>query len=143
MKKKLLAFIYSATITIGSISSIPIYASVTPDNFAIEAEPRFDYIKQTRAYLEIANNGIATVQGQLNASDCDSVGITVKLQQYTSGSWKTVSTWTATGSTRCSLEKSKAISSGYTYRVEVVGKVYDSSGKVLESHTEYSNTVFF
>ncbi len=143
MKNKLLVFIYSTSIVISSILSVPVNASVISNLSAVEGNPRFNYIRQARAFLNINDNGIATVQGQLSASSCDSVDITIKLQQYVSGSWKTISTWTETGSTRCSLEKKKAVSSGYSYRVEVVGNVYNANGKVLESHTMHSVTKYF
>lgn len=103
--------------------------------------PCYTYVKNTRATLSISS-GTATVLGNIQPSGNLKTSVIVRLQRESnSGSWTTISTWT--DSNECGKSEAggtKALTSGYNYRVYITGKVYNSSGIVLETVNTYSTT---
>lgn len=84
--------------------------------------------------------GIASCGGNMTQSLSDgSCKLIINLQKQTSSGWDTIKTWTKEGIMKCINVQYRAVSSG-TYRLYVIGKVYDSSGDFVESSTVYSPT---
>lgn len=104
--------------------------------------PYMNYIAQANGTLYINSNSVATV-------DCDVYGyqgtttrveINANLQQYKSGRWVTIKTFTAaSNSHRTSLSETHSISKGYSYRVQATIKAY--SGSSVETRTVTSSEV--
>lgn len=102
--------------------------------------PYMDYIAQANGTLYINSSGVATV-------DCDVYGyqgtttrveITANLQQYKSGRWTTIKTFTASSNShRTSLSETHSVSKGYSYRVQATIKAY--SGSSVETRTVISS----
>lgn len=93
------------------------------------------------ATLSIDSNGNAACSGQVTAmSSSSKTSITVKLVKKSGSTWSEVKKWTSSGSgiTGASAGGSVKVAKGYTYRVEVTGKVYNSSGTLLETTTKNS-----
>lgn len=70
-------------------------------------------------------------------SSSSTTSITVYLQRYEGGTWKTVTKWSGTSSAKGSYSITKG-----TYRARAEGKVY-SSGKLVESPSKNSGSVTY
>lgn len=113
-------------------------APVSVGTFTIT--PRMNYIVQANGSLYIDSKGVATVKCAVYANDSltTRVKISANLQQYKSGRWVTLKTFTAeSDSHRTSLSESYSISKGYSYRVQASIKAY--SGPASETQTVTSS----
>ena len=104
-----------------------------------EIMPCYAYTNSIEAKIDISG-GTAKAEGKIVPSGGQRTAIIVYLQkENSSGRWTTLAVWS--GSNDAGISKaggSKEVTSGYNYRVKVLGKVYDSSGTVIESITTYS-----
>lgn len=83
------------------------------------------------------SSGKATCKGYVYLYSGYTSSLTLNLQKYSDGSWKTLKTWTGSGN---SIEKPYYVSSGYQYRVTFTAKVYNSSGTLVDNITRTSPT---
>ncbi len=105
-----------------------------------EISPRYISLMSIASGLDIDSLGIAECKANMSHRSSDgSCKLTMKLQKSNSSSWSTIATWSKEGTYTCENSKLRAVSSG-TYRLCVIGKVYDSSGNFVESETIYSPT---
>lgn len=102
---------------------------------------RYTHTSSIVASLSI-NGGSAKASGKITPENSEATSILVRLQKETNpGEWTTIATWSGTkASGRSEAGGSKSVTSGYNYRVYVTGKVYDSSGNVIETVDKYSST---
>lgn len=108
-----------------------------------ELEPQFETINTVHASLTIDETlGVATCYGRITAKNLYPVEVEVYLQVYRNNRWDTLKTWTGTGTMNCSISNQYAIARGYTYRVYVIGYVYNSNGAIVESGST-AHTVAF
>ena len=93
--------------------------------------------------LDISSSGRADCYGQVALdSISDTADLTMELQRSNGGnSWRTIKTWSTSGSDTVTLDKDWYVTSGYTYRVHVTVNVYTSSGNLAETESENSLTV--
>lgn len=84
--------------------------------------------------------GQAKAAGQIVPYSNQRTSITVKLQKKGNGNvWSTISTWSGSNTKGASEAGGyKTIDKGCQYRVYVIGKVYDSTGAVVETVSKYS-----
>ena len=126
--KKVFAILF--TIIMLFSMAIPAYAAL-PDP---PASPQFTYITSYDVDLTINRaTGTASCSATCHASNASRVEIEYKLQQYTGSYWKTIKTWTSYGTTSVYFSNSSTVTSGNNYRGKATYRVYDSSGKLLES----------
>lgn len=88
-------------------------------------------------------SGTATCAGIAKATSGYSIQMTMTLQKSSGGSWSSVTSWSGSGqgTTGISLSKTKTgLSSGYSYKVNVVAKVYSGS-TLVETATKDSSIV--
>lgn len=113
-------------------STISQYADITPFNIAITTSlNKFD----------ISTAGEAYCMGKTITTSTYKAHTTVELQQYTK-SWTKFTSWSATSSTKImQLEKNYYVDKGYSYRLKVTHKAYDSNGKTVETIVTYSDVV--
>lgn len=100
-----------------------------------EVEPLYNEINSLYANLDISSLGVATCTGRITAKQLDSVKVIVRLQQDTGTSWKTLKSWSSSGTATAYASGSYAVYKGYTYRVSVSGYVYDTDDTILETDT--------
>lgn len=99
-----------------------------------EIELQWQYVNTIQASLTIDETlGIATCYGRITAKNTYPVKVEVRLQVYKNNTWTNLKTWTNTGTMNCSTTNQYAIARNYTYRVYVIGYVYNSSGIIIES----------
>ena len=101
--------------------------------------PCYAYVNSIKASLSVSS-GTAKAVGNIIPSGDLKTSIIVRLQRESStGSWTTISTWTSSNeSGKSEAGGTKALTSGYNYRVYVTGKVYNSAGTVIETVEKYS-----
>lgn len=106
-------------------------------------DPRYTNILDIQAILSInESTGIASCSGMVTARNVTPVKVNVYLQIQENGGWTTLKTWSSTGTTIATVAKGYAVFSGYTYRVNVVGFVYDANGNIIES-ASVSHSVYY
>ena len=67
--------------------------------------------------------------------------VTVELQKYIK-SWTKFDSWSTTSASGVAqIEKNCYVDKGYSYRLKVTHKAYDSNGKTVETIVKYSNVV--
>ena len=104
-------------------------------SFAEEELGRFTYIDSAAASLSFTGN-TARAAGKITPYDHRRTTVTVRLQKSSNGTsgWSTIGTWTGSNASGTSTAAgTKSVATGYYYRVQTTGKVYDSSGNVLET----------
>lgn len=108
------------------------YADITPLNIAITASlNKFD----------ISTAGEAYCMGKTITASTYKAHTTVELQQYTK-SWTKFTSWSTTSNAGLALlEKNCSVDKGYSYRLKVTHKAYDSNGKTVETIVTYSDVV--
>lgn len=90
--------------------------------------------------LSISNTSIATVNGRITgiAGRTTKMTMTLYLQRYENGVWKTVSKWQKESTTNLlTLTKTKEVSSGYKYRAKA--SCYAYAGSNGEHFNMYSS----
>jgi len=102
--------------------------------------PYMNYIAQANGSLYIDSNGVATVKSSVYGyqGTTTRVEISANLQQYQSGRWVTIKTFTAeSDSHRTSLSNTYNVTKGYSYRVQATIKAY--CGSSVETRTVTSS----
>ena len=95
----------------------------TPVSYAAETQV-LAYVNVSKCDCNLSISGKeATCKSSVNSKSSQSIKVTMKLQKYLSGEWKTLKEWTGstTGKTY-SLSKNYTIATG-TYRVRTTFKV--------------------
>lgn len=129
--KRSVAALLLATCFVGGVS-VPTYA-VNNTNLI---KPYYVGASDANCTLSIVS-GKATCRGLLTLRSGYTASLTLSLQKYSDGEWKTQKTWTGSGS---AIQKPYYVSSGYTYRSKLSAKIYNSSGKYVETVTATSKT---
>ncbi|SHJ12461.1 hypothetical protein [Desulfosporosinus lacus] len=129
------------------VSAVPVYAdngaaNVNPQGII---SPQFTYISYLNPGLSISSSGLATCLGAAAGYfDSYTTVVTAELQKSSGSSWSKMKTWTAsaTGAAIASVEGEYYVVHG-TYRVCATAKIYDASGKLLETQSLYSPMVTY
>lgn len=95
-------------------------------------QPRYTYIASMAAKLSINTyTGVAHCYGKVLASSLRPAKVLVNLQRKIGNNWETIKSWMVTANTAAIVSEYYCLASGYEYRVEVVGFVYDSNNNAL------------
>lgn len=109
-----------------------------------EIVPMYDHTSLIGASLTVSG-GNANCYGQVKPlNNNGKASIVIRLQRKIASNWTTIDSWNATASGFGSMvvvEGTKAVSSGYTYRVAAIGTIRDSAGAVLETTIDYSSEI--
>lgn len=126
--KKLLVIVLACSIF--WIGAMPVAAV----NVGSAVQPRFTYIDDISADLEVSFLGVARCDGTFNAWANDSpIKMVIRLQEYDGSNWVTIKKWEITGTGSIAAYRDYAIYSGSSYRAHVTGYVYDANGNLLET----------
>lgn len=148
MKTRKLALLLCLTMLFSILSpSMAFAAGLEPDDPVDPIEPDpYTYISQIGIDFRMYSNG--------NSSDYCSAYVpggyyytlTMRLQKQVNGMWDTTNpliTWSTSGSHTIYLDKTyNGLSYGY-YRLSATVSVYNSSGLLCESVTEYSRVAYY
>ena len=123
--------VFMILVTIITIASFGMAEEPVPPGGPVD----FTYIDSAAASLSFSGN-TARAAGKITPYDHRRTSVTVRLQKSSNGTsgWSTIGTWTGSNPSGISTAAgTKSVSTGYYYRVRTTGKVYDSSGNVLET----------
>lgn len=124
--KKIISIIL-AVLTVCVLATPALAAAKDP------VDPQYQHITSLYATINIDSTGLATCSGAIRAREVTPVEIVVQLQQYKDGIWRTLQTWTNSGSFYASEVGYYYVMKGYTYRTKVTGFIYDANGMIIES----------
>jgi len=120
------------------LSTFQFQSFANSDNLML---PMYVNIFDFESELEIKSNGLAEVSCFLSAEDVEKVSISVILQKYEDGNWKTLKSWQKNNDAcSISLKQSYYVSSGYNYRIVSSGYAY-RNGKMIESTKKTSKVI--
>ena len=103
--------------------------------------PQYTYTSVIKSTINVSGS-TASASGSITPKPSNyRTFVKVELQKKENGSWTTIASWTKSNESGVSSVKgSKTLTKGITYRVYTTGKVYDSSGNLLETAYKASNT---
>ena len=131
MKRKFATFLALALFAASVF--IPASAAVYYEDIQ-QIQPRYTYIDAVGAKISISSSGKATCTGVGYAKDTyATVDLTVQLQQYLDGGWKTLEIWTGSDVNMAVVSGEYYVYKGYKYRTKTNMDVYDEDGNYLES----------
>lgn len=68
--------------------------------------------------------------------------VKVEVQQN-DGGWDTIKSWSNKGGTHAFIDQDYAVMSGYSYRLKITHKAYDSNDNLIETITKYSDIIYY
>lgn len=105
--------------------------------------PRYNGIRHVTAQIGInESTGMATCEGEVSVYYAMPAELLIQLQVYKDGRWKTLMSWSATGTGSVSMTKYYTVESGYEYRAYVTGYLNDDMDLPLESATA-TDSIFY
>ena len=106
-------------------------------------KPLFTNINVFQSTFDISSNGKSSNTVYLNSRDSDKVKVSAYLQQYKSGKWTTIKSWSEyANQTSHGFTKNLYVTKGYLYRLVSYGYVYKGN-KIMESTSNISNTIAY
>lgn len=93
--------------------------------------------------ITISSSGAITCKDTVILKSGYSADVTWELKHGTSSKLSNLSTWTASGSGELLLNQVRYASHGYNYQLKTTAKVYNSSGKYVETAVKYSSVVSY
>ena len=104
-------------------------------------KPSWTYIETYLNYFDISPTGKATVEVILEAHNTDELKIQANLQQYKSGRWTTIKSWSNTSTDiYCAMGEIWYVMSGYNYRLVSTGTAYKNGMQVEQ--TTYTSEAY-
>lgn len=137
---KIVAVAAAATMSLGFTN---VFAETVNPASIGESGPIQPYnviISTTYNNLTLGSLGKMTCEGYTTVPGGYKSGVVVELQQY-DGGWGTIKTWSASGNTSAVISEDWYVEKGYSYRLKLTHKGYDSNGSLLESFNKYSKVV--
>ena len=136
--KKALAIVMAAAMCL-AVPGIGTYAKEIPSNVGIA--PANTIIAVTESLLEWVGTNTLEIYGGTEVPPNYDAYVKVELQQWNGTSWTTIKTWTDRYESYAMVSRNYAVMSGYTYRLKLTHKAYDSNGNLIETLTTYSDIV--
>jgi hypothetical protein len=106
---------------------------VSPKNIVINAT-EYDFVLKSFGVLEC--------YGSTDVPMGYVAYVKVELQQN-DGGWDTIKTWSNKGGTNAFIDRDYAVMSGYSYRLKLTYKAYDSNDNLIETITDYSEVIYY
>ena len=104
--------------------------------------PLYAGLVNLNSILDIDSRGYALCEASADADLNYTCNAPLELQQKSEKSWKTIKKWSSSGRKNYFL-KGVYVTSGHDYRLKISADVYNSSGKLVESPTDYSTVVHY
>lgn len=109
----------------------------------IDFVPMFTNINSFRTIFDISTAGRASSSTYLNTRNADRLLIISTLQQYKSGSWATIKTWSKSeDGNSCQLANDWYVIKGYFYRLVSYGYVYKGD-TIVENVSNISSEIYY
>ncbi len=106
-------------------------------------QPLFTNVNTFQSTFDIDPNGRSSNTVYLNARNVDKVQINAYLQQYNSGKWTTIKSWSGSrNSASYGFTNNWYVNKGYSYRLVSYGYVYKNN-KIIENTSGISKTITY
>ena len=140
--KKLFAIGLSGLLCLGALTAVPAFAEAedTPKT-AREIVPFNIVITKIYNSLSIASGQTLKCYAETSVASGNNAGLTMELQQLQNGDWTTIETWSNSGGTKTTLDKTYTVSKGYSYKLKLTNRGFNSAWKLLETITTESKTI--
>jgi len=145
MKTKCAALVTLATIlTAVTLPYTPAYGAEQNKDSAVEVivQPKYTAMYTCTNQLTLQSMGRLFCAADTHTPSDHIAGVTIELQQYNSGSWTTIKTWSGEKVNRVSLEQYWYVVRG-TYRLKLTHTSTNRQGVVVDNITKYSTTVVY
>lgn len=118
------------------MSVVPAFAAQSDEDTSVYSRG----VKSVDATISLSGKTISCSGDASVVSGNYHLTLTMTLQKKNGKAWNPIDTWTASGKTSASINKSKAGLSSGTYRCAVVARAYDKNDTLIEAVTAYSST---
>lgn len=135
--KKVVAGIMIATLNLVAFGTTTISAQNTNSNVVLPSNIAITAMNNS---LSLGSVDKLSCYGKTSVQSGYTAEVVVELQQK-DGGWNTIKTWSNSGSPFAIVDEDRYVSKGYSYRLKLTHKAYNSRGTQVESITKYSETV--
>lgn len=108
-----------------------------------ELPPEYVEISTTSVGIKHLGSGNMRCGGSTGVYDGYKAKVVVELQQYYSGDWHTIATWSDYDYDAAIVSETKKVSKGYDYRVKATHSSYTSGDSWIESVEKYSEVIWY
>ena len=137
--KKLAAAALAGALCI-SAAATPVIAAVKPGDGGEIVSPMNIAIVGTSNILKKVSGNKLSCYGSTDVQDGYKAGVVVELQQY-DGGWTTIKTWADNAADFAEVDEEWSPETGYSYRLKLTHKAFNSNWSLVESFPKYSDTV--
>ncbi len=135
--KKILAVSLSALCLATSVPKLSVSAQLPPENNIVSPL----YVAITSKYVNFKKTTSDFVcEGETIVQNGYSAGVVLELQQKISGTWTTIKTWSDKYASRASVDETYPLQSG-TFRLKATHNAYNSSNRIVETTSSYSEEI--
>ena len=121
--------------------ALPVSAALPSTGGSI-VSPANIVITATDYYFNLKSLGILECFGATTVQRGYTAYVKVEVQQN-DGGWDTIKTWTNKDSSHAFIDENYAVMSGYSYRLKLTHKSYDSNDNLIETITDYSDIIYY
>lgn len=123
------------------LGALPVSAALPSTSGSI-VSPANIVITATDYYFGLKSGGIFECFGATDVPMGYSAYVKVELQQK-DGSWSTIKSWSDKDTFHAFIDQDYAVASGYSYRLKLTHKAYDSNDNLIETLTDYSDVIYY
>lgn len=130
------------------LSIILVFSVMPPAALAVTevnvVQPRYFRISTLAIDFEISSSGKSTCYCKVTTHEpTDTAELTMELQRLEDTGWKTIKTWTGSGTYIAYLNKNWYVVHGYDYQLKITAKIYDTDDTLLETQVDYSDPITY
>lgn len=136
MKKRIVSLLLAVLLLCPSYTA---FAAAQEEN---AASPYYIRVTSIEADLSMPDTNVGRVRcyGRVTAkSMSDYIILYIDLQQLVGSSWRTISSWSASGNKTVILDVPDYVTNGYNYRIKVTAHIYDENNNLIESAYKYDS----
>lgn len=143
MKRRILSLL-ALILILSSVLAIPASADNTVGSETASVTPRYVNIHIFTASCGVNSSGKAASYAFVETANSSyTIYLNMGLQRYEDGYWKTIKTWSTSGTGEAEMDKGWYVLSGYYYRTAATATVYTSGGTYVESTDIYSQSDYY
>lgn len=136
--KKLITLLLAVLIMTGTV--VTTVSAATVEN---EIAPYYVALTSKSAQLVKQSSELGSCRAHFKTDGNYKINVTMQAQRNDGGSWTTVATWYAEGTSYVSLAQPRYFTPNKEYRVYAVATIYDTNGNYVETVTAASYSVSF
>lgn len=131
------AFAMCLSLQLGALpvsAALPSTGDIISPNYIVINATENDFVLKSLGYFEC--------YGATDVPSGYTAYVKVELQQN-DGGWSTIKTWSDKDYISAFVDENYAVMSGYSYRLKLTHKAYDSNDNLIETVTKYSEVIYY